>query len=153
VNLNRIRVNEYAKKWRDNNLDKAKNNQKNRYNKKSKIYKENSKEYREKYPEKVKLCINESRKKHSEKYKITRKTYTYNNRKRINSYSVFKRKENQISKLSHSLRKRIRLYLKSKGIVKNNKTFDIICCTPQELKISHGKIMVITVDMLIIKYL
>jgi hypothetical protein len=45
-----------------------------------------------------------------------------------------KRRENFLVKLSNNVRCRVKNFLKSKNIKKNNKTFDIVGCNPEILK-------------------
>ena len=150
----------YKKEYYENNVDKIKKNRKNRYTNnidKVKEYNENNKERiiveRQKYYEKNKEFfikksteyynnntekIKEKRKEYynnnTEKIKKKRKEYCKNNVEGIRNYYNKRRNNDVLFKLSSNIRSRIRVYLKSKNIKKNNKTFDIVGCTPDFLK-------------------
>jgi hypothetical protein len=73
-----------------------------------------------------------------EKHRERQKKYYNNNVDRIR---IYKRKyENDRLKIdseyriSKNMRRRISLFLQSTNIIKSNKTFDVIGCTPQQLK-------------------
>ena len=125
---------EYNAQYRKENLEKIKDSQKKSYLKNV----ENAKKYRINYikenPETIKETWKKYRIKNSEKLKKNRKEYAKNNRTKLNEYAVNRRKNDPINKLSHNVRGRIRHFLKSNNILKNNKTFDIIGCTSLELK-------------------
>jgi hypothetical protein len=55
-------------------------------------------------------------------------------RKYLKEYENKKRNKCDIFKIKSYVRNRIRNFLKLKGITKNNKTFVIVGCTPEELK-------------------
>jgi hypothetical protein len=150
----------YMKEYYENNIDKIKKNRKNKYINnidKVKEYNENNKERiiveRQKYYEKNKEFfikkstdyynnntekIKEKRKEYynnnTEKIKEKRKEYCENNVEGIRNYYNKRRNNDVLFKLSSNIRSRIRVYLKSKNIKKNNKTFDIVGCTPDFLK-------------------
>ena len=63
-----------------------------------------------------------------------RKEYDKNNREKRNEYLSNKKKINPIYRLSCIVRNRIYSFLKNKNITKQNKTFDIVGCSPQSLK-------------------
>jgi hypothetical protein len=63
------------------------------------------------------------------------KTYRENNRDNRNRYENQRKKIDVIYKLKHLVRNRIGKFIKLKKINKNNSTFVIVGCTPQELKI------------------
>lgn len=67
-----------------------------------------------------------------EKNKEHRKKY-------LKEYENKKRNENDIFKIKSYIRNRIRNFLKLKNISKRNKTFDIVGCTPEELKLHLEK--------------
>lgn len=89
-----------------------------------------------------KQCENERSRKynkeHKEQKRLSGKKYKENNRDKMklqrNSYLKIKRHEDIIFKLKESVRRRLFKYLKTKSIVKNKKTFDIVGCSPPELK-------------------
>lgn len=81
----------------------------------------------------------ESRKKwvknNLEKVKQYRKNYKKNNPEKVKQYRENYKKNNpEKYKLSKNVRNRIKKYMKIKNITKDNKTFDIVGCTPEKLK-------------------
>jgi hypothetical protein len=74
------------------------------------------------------------REKNKEKLSTYIKQYRISNKEKINEREKTKKNNNPIHKLSHIVRNRIRVYLKSVGKKKKNKTFDMIGCTPKQLK-------------------
>jgi hypothetical protein len=52
----------------------------------------------------------------------------------MKEYNKMKREHSPIFKLVHNIRVRVRKFLKSKKISKNNKTLDIVGCNPEFLK-------------------
>jgi hypothetical protein len=106
------------KKYKDNNKDKIKLI---------------SKKFREKNDEKIK----EKKKyytKNKENIKIINKNYRENNREKRNEYQKNRKLNDPIFKLNHTIRNRMRSFLLTKNITKKNKTFNIVGCTPLELK-------------------
>jgi hypothetical protein len=63
------------------------------------------------------------------------KLWRKNNRDKINEYNRNRKLTDPIFKLKHSMNSRMRVFMKSKNITKRNKTFEIIGCSPEELKI------------------
>jgi hypothetical protein len=63
-----------------------------------------------------------------------RKNYLKNNREKHNKYVKNKKLSNPIYHLSFVVRNRIRTFLKSKNITKNNSTYNIVGCSPEFLK-------------------
>ena len=63
-----------------------------------------------------------------------RKEYNKNNREKRNEYLSNKKKIDPIYRLSCIVRNRIYSFLKNKNITKQNKTFDIVGCSPELLK-------------------
>ena len=72
--------------------------------------------------------------KNKEKIKSRTKKYRINNKEKYNEYHRNRKLNNPIHKLSHDVRRRLGKYLKTTSITKNKKTFDIIGCSPPELK-------------------
>lgn len=70
----------------------------------------------------------------SNKIKVYRKKYNSENRDYYNNWEKNKRKTDILFKLSGNMRKRLNSFLKIKKITKQNKTFDIVGCTPEFLK-------------------
>ena len=107
------------KTWRENNKD-------------------NSKKYREKNPDYVKNYYKKNKnkmilsvKKHYDKNKesILKKV-----RVRSKEYNKNRLKEDSLFHMCYLVRSRVRNFLKSKKMNKNNKTFDIVGCSPKFLK-------------------
>ena len=71
-------------------------------------------------------------------YKIYNKQYKIDNPEKIKiltkKYTKKKLQLDPIFRLKKTLRARVYNFLKSKDIIKNNKTFDIVGCTPEFLK-------------------
>ena len=62
------------------------------------------------------------------------KKYYFNNKTYYSDYVMFRYNNDSLYKLSHNIRNRIRTFIKSKNITKNNPTFNIVGCTPEYLK-------------------
>jgi len=146
---NREKILERTKKYREENPDKIKETLKKYYENNSDKNKETLKKYRKNNPEIFKVSqkkyyennrdeINERikkwRKNNPDKVNETLKKYRKNNPDKIKKT---RKKNKQIpkTKLSNSVRERIRNYLKLNNISKRNKTFDLVGCNPQELMI------------------
>jgi len=143
--LNKVYMKDYYK----NNLSKLKEyRQKN-----AELLKEKLKQYKEKNNEKLKQKRKEYYIKNKEKISEYNKNYRKNNiEKELNRVKVYyednkkdiihkssirsvkKRQKYPIERLKHNVRNRVRDYIKSNGIKKTNKTFDIVGCTPEDLK-------------------
>ena len=106
--------------------------------------KEINKKWQKENPEKVKLKRKKYNLKNSEKNNEScrlwrennpdyKKKYNQENREK-NWESEKKRRKNPLVKLSCNIRCRVKNFLKSKNITKNNKTFDIVGCSPEFLK-------------------
>jgi hypothetical protein len=63
------------------------------------------------------------------------KKYRNNNKEKRNAYETNRKKTDIIYKLKHLVRNRINKFLVLKKFNKKNKAFEIIGCTPQELKV------------------
>jgi hypothetical protein len=74
------------------------------------------------------------RDKNFEKEIQRRKKYFLNHKNEIYKRHKSKLKNDPILKISVSMRSRLNIFLKSKGIRKTNKTFDIVGCSPEFLK-------------------
>lgn len=113
---------EKIKEWRELNREKV-NKQRKEYKESNKnLISINKKTYYEKNKEDILTYHKEYRKKNKEKFISYGKNYRINN----NSSPLFI--------ISNNVRKRFKTFLKSKNITKNNKTFDIVGCTPEVLK-------------------
>jgi hypothetical protein len=85
-----------------------------------------------------KSCIRNSEKLYKEKNPTKYKDWYYNNIKERSEYRSRyrseKRKNDPMYRVICNSRERLKNFLKSKNIDKKNKSFDIIGCSPQELK-------------------
>lgn len=84
----------------------------------------------EKYKEQTKKYYEKTKDSQKEKKKI----WIQNNREKYNSYWTNRKKEDIEFKLITDMRSRLSTYLSKKGVTKKNKTFDIVGCSPLELK-------------------
>jgi hypothetical protein len=118
------------KKWRDNNKDKIKKHYLDT--------KENILEYQKKYREENREKVLERKKIYYKENKeiilIKQKIYKQNNKHKRNSIEKLKKENDVIYRLLTGMRSRLCSYLKKLNITKKNKTFEIVGCTPQELK-------------------
>lgn len=69
-----------------------------------------------------------------EKVKKRRKTYYENNKKKHLKYFLERRNNDTLFKVTDNVRRRMNHFFKSNYIQKNNKTFNIIGCSPQSLR-------------------
>ena len=115
VKENSKKVLESHKKWRDKNPEWV-------YNR--------HKKYRENNPEK----ILEFKKNWLDKNPEKRKQYRENYKPRKQEQRKERRDTDPVFNLVNRMRSRLRKYLNSHNIIKTNKTFDIVGCTPQFLK-------------------
>jgi len=138
-----------AKKYRDSNKEKI-----NEYSKKYKlinkdIIRKKNIIYREKNKEKLKIKQVESSRKYyennqeiaierSKKFRENNPKYSFEYRRKnptySNDYQQNRKKYDHIFKITHNIRVRLNIFLKSNNITKNNKTFDIVGCSPEFLK-------------------
>jgi len=140
---------EYGRKYRQSERGKAAKKRYNQSEKGKAFQKKTSqsenrksyqKEYNKKYlqSEKGKVYMKEYQRKYrqSEKGKADRKKY----RESVKGKSVIEKRRkylyynNSIFKLRMIMRARVLAYLKEKKITKEKKTFEIVGCTPQELR-------------------
>jgi len=123
-----------GKIYRENNVKKRKETLQNWYNKNPNYNKEyylNNFEYLNK---KNKQWYNLNTERHRE----TSKKWSECNREKINEYYNNRikiiRKTDPLKTLVFNVRSRVYNFLKSKNIIKQNKTFDIVGCSPEFLK-------------------
>lgn len=90
--------------------------------------------YRKKNLGKVKQLKKLIYEKNKENILSTNKKYRDENREKINKYVRERKLTDPIFKLKHSMNSRMRVFMKTKNITKKNKTFDIVGCSPEELK-------------------
>jgi hypothetical protein len=117
---NKIRILSYQKEYYLQNSNKIRNRVKKDYLDKRKDILMSKKTYYQKNKEKL---IDYA------------KQYRENNREKRNQYEINRKKTDIIFRLKHLVRNRILKFLNLKKINKKHKTFEIIGCTPQELKI------------------
>jgi molybdopterin converting factor small subunit len=114
----------------------------NKAKEKNRKYKKNKSEYDKKYREINKEQINEKRrafyKLNKDKVNESKKKYREANRDKINEwYREYRKKRcetDPLFKLKRNISVRIRRSLQQKNFTKKSKTFQIIGCTPQQLK-------------------
>jgi hypothetical protein len=108
----------------------------------NKIWTENNSEKRKQI---AKEWVKNNPSKHKEsqkKYKLKNKTiikikskvYNSENRDKQRLYEKQKRETDILFKLRSNVRSRLRMFLKSKNITKNNSTFNLVGCSPEFLK-------------------
>jgi len=135
----------YLKLWKIDNPNYHKKFSEKNINYVKEYYKNN----KEVLLERVKKHYHENKEKNLEKFRTLSTKYYYNNReKRLeynkkynninrekrNEYLKTKKMNNPIYRLSHNVRGRIYTFLKNNNITKQNKTFDIVGCSPEFLK-------------------
>jgi hypothetical protein len=138
-----------CKIYKDANKDKTKAYSKNYRSVNAEIIKEKNKIYREENKEEIKIRQKISSKKYydkntelvkgkSKKFRENNPNYAYEYRAKNQSYSndyqKNRRNEDQLFKLNHNVKARLSVFLKKNNITKKNKTFELVGCTPQELK-------------------
>jgi hypothetical protein len=123
----------YHKKWREKNKEKIK------------LWKENNPDYHKKWVEsnidKVKKHKNDFNKNHPEYYRTWKlnnpeyqKEWVKKNEGYHGEYTKKRYHEDDLFRLKVIMRTRINGYLKKDKLERKNKTFNIVGCTPQELK-------------------
>ena len=125
---------DYGKQFREKNPDYVKNYYKNN---KIKMIDSVKKHYNKNRDSLLPKKRNYSLKYYYENIDIIkekRKVYDKNNREKRNNYISDRKLNNPIYRLSVIVRNRIRTFIKSKNITKNNPTFNIVGCTPEYLK-------------------
>jgi hypothetical protein len=90
--------------------------------------------YRKDNPEKVKELKKKIYERDKERILIVVRTYRENNRKKRNEYNRNRKIIDPIYNLKHLMNNRMRIFMKSQNITKKNKTFEIVGCSPKELK-------------------
>lgn len=90
--------------------------------------------YRKNNPKKIKELKEKIYKRDKEKILLSNKIYRDNNKEKRNEYNRKRKLTDPIFKLKHLMNSRMRVFMKSHNITKNNKTFEIIGCSPSVLK-------------------
>jgi hypothetical protein len=111
-----------------------KNETKKYYEKNSEKIKINVNSYRIENIDKIKERNKKNYQKNREKVLLDLKKYRENNKDKRNEYQRIRKSVDPIFKLKHNMNSRLRVFLKSKNLTKKNKTFEVIGCTPKELK-------------------
>ena len=123
-----------AKKEYEKNKERILTYQKQYYfTNSSEIMKRVSNDYLEKKEEKLNYQKDYYQKNIEKKLDYAKK-YRENNKEKRNAYETNRKKTDIIYKLKHLVRNRINKFLVLKKFNKKNKAFEIIGCTPQELK-------------------
>lgn len=92
-------------------------------------------DYRKKNPSKVKEIKKKIYEKDKSRILSINKLYREKNKEKRNEYNRNRKLSDPVFKLKHLMNSRLRIFLKTKNLQKYNKTFTIVGCTPQELKI------------------
>ena len=104
------------------------------YNKNNEKIKLQTKNYRELNPDKVKEVKQKIYERDKKRILMVNKLYRENNREKRNLYNRNRRLTDPVFKLKYLLNSRILIFMKSHNITKKNKTFEIVGCSPKELK-------------------
>jgi hypothetical protein len=120
---NREKILLRVKKYREENIDVIRSNDNDRAKKRYQKDPNKYKIYYEKNKENILTYKKEWLEKNKEKLKVKR-----------NFYHSLRLKNDIIFRLKCVMRSRLLSFLKTQNITKKNKTFEIIGCTPQELK-------------------
>jgi len=130
----KICLNEKNNKWRENNREVALTYSKKWYQNNKDKKSEYFEKYRIETPEKIKETKKKYREKNKEIIKQKKKIYDELYKPKRNLLRREKQKTDIVFKLINNVRVRLIKYLKKLNITKKNKTFEIVGCTPQELK-------------------
>ena len=122
--------NERSKKYVKENYEKTLESQRNWRKKNPEWVYNRHKKYRLSNPEKINEMLRNFLKNNPEK----RKQYRENYKSRKREQRKERRSNDPIFNLINNIRGRIYKFLKSKNITKENKTFEIVGCTPEFLK-------------------
>jgi hypothetical protein len=98
------------------------------------VVKNKTLKYRKNNQDKVKLANKEWREKNENYIKKRMKLWRDNNKNHIKTYKKNKYNNDFLHKLTENVRCRINTFLNRKNIIKKNKTFDVVGCSPQFLK-------------------
>ncbi len=120
---NKEKMNLKTKIWVQNNSEKRK---------------EVTKNYRDKNKEKLKISGEEYRKNNKEKEQKRQQIYYQNNKEKVinrnKNYNKIRLTNDGFYRMKTYVRNRINKFLRLTKIYKNNKTFDIVGCSPEFLK-------------------
>jgi len=128
-----------SKLYREKYPEKRKETVTNYYNNNKEILKEKQLNYKKLNPEKLKEIKNKSYHKNKEKNKERVKQHRLRKKVERSKYQKFLLKTNPIYKISQLCCTRIYHFLRKNNITKKNKTFNIIGCSPEYLKVHLEK--------------
>jgi hypothetical protein len=111
-----------------------KNETKTYYEKNKNDVIEKVKKYRNQNLESVRKKRMDRYYKNKEKESKYMSEYRKKNRKELTSKTLERRKNDPIFHLIHTMSSRLRVFMKSKNLIKRNRTFSIVGCSPDELK-------------------
>jgi hypothetical protein len=131
---NKDKVVVQCRRWMKKNRDKVQAASKRFRDKNPEKTKEINRRSKEKNKEKIKLRLREWREKNKEHIKEYKKIHRKKYKERNIELRAIRRKTDSLYNLTNAVRCRINEYVKKLDIIKRNKTFDIVGCTPQELK-------------------
>ena len=120
---NRDRIIEKSKNYRENNYEKVKEKDRLRSKLRYQTRKDDIKIYSEKHKEKIR----ENKRRYEEK----NKEFLKEKRKKVISERI---KIDPVFHIKQLMRKRVYDFITRNGIVKKNRTFDVVGCTPEFLK-------------------
>jgi len=129
-NCTRLRINNYRRE----NKEKINSWNRGTYYRNIDKHKETKKKYRDKNNEKQKIRAKKYRENNVEKIK----KYHQDNKEYLMKEALQRHnnryKNDIIFKLKHMVRARLKVFFNSQNITKKNKTFDIVGCTPEQLR-------------------
>jgi len=135
---NKDKRNSYAKEYYEQNKDKKNSYAKEYYEKNKDKMNSYAKEYYEKNKDKKLADAKDYYQKNKDKMNANAREYYEKNKDKMRVYSK-ERHKNRIQidplyKIACTCKNRIRNYYRSKGLKKSKDTFDMIGCTPTELR-------------------
>lgn len=135
---NKEKYSNLNKKWKEKNPEYMTTYLKHYYIKHKEILTERSKNYYETNKDELLEKCKEYVKNNFNKTADYQKKYRENNKEKLQNYRYFynknRRETDTFFNLKNSVSHRVRQFLKVKKITKNNKTFEIVGCTPEFLK-------------------
>lgn len=127
-------LNQKCEIYRENNPEKLKKYKQEYFKKNKEKLLEKKRKYRKKNPDKYKEETRRYYLKTRQIQKVKKKKWISENREKYNSYWTNRKKNDEVFKLVMGMRSRIWKYLTLLNITKKNRTFEIVGCTPQQLK-------------------
>ena len=123
-------IKEKKKEYRENNLESIKDTKKEYYKNNKEIIIEKVKDYREDNLESIK----EYQRKYRENNKNKAKEYQLNNKDRNNQRKRERKKNDPLFKLKENMRSSISNAIKSRGYIKESRTYEILGCSYEDFK-------------------